>query len=63
MPLLLNNSAHWLLRAQEVRLLAQQLEDAEAKAAILKMADEYGRLAVRAEQMNKTVPVVSGADK
>jgi hypothetical protein len=48
MPTLLNNPAHWHLRAQETRLLASQLEDPEAKATILKMADEYDRLAIRA---------------
>jgi hypothetical protein len=50
MPLLLNNPAHWHLRAQEARLLASQLEDPEAKAATLKIADEYDRLAVRAAE-------------
>ncbi|MBV9968464.1 MAG: hypothetical protein JO228_00645 [Xanthobacteraceae bacterium] len=48
MPVLLNNPAHWHLRAQEARLLAAQLEDPEAKAATLKIAEEYERLAVRA---------------
>jgi hypothetical protein len=48
MPSLLNNPAHWHLRAQEARLLASQLEDPEAKAATLKVAGEYDRLAVRA---------------
>jgi hypothetical protein len=48
MPVLLNNPAHWHLRAQEARLLASQLEDPEAKAATLKIAEEYERLAVRA---------------
>ena len=48
MPILLNNPAHWHLRAQEARLLAAVLEDPEAKAATLKIADEYDRLAVRA---------------
>ena len=50
MPTLLNNPAHWHLRAQEARLLAAQLEDPEAKAATLKIAEEYDRLAVRATQ-------------
>jgi hypothetical protein len=44
----LNNPAHWHLRAQEARLLAAQLEDPVARAATLKIADEYDRLAVRA---------------
>jgi hypothetical protein len=48
MPALLNNPAHWHLRAQEARLLANALEDPEAKAATLKIADEYDRLAQRA---------------
>jgi hypothetical protein len=47
---------------QEVRLLAQQIENAEAKAVILKMADEYDRLAVRAaERINKTILLVSAS--
>jgi hypothetical protein len=49
-PVLLNNPAHWHLRAQEARLLASQLEDPEAKAATLKIADEYDRLALRAAE-------------
>jgi hypothetical protein len=48
MPTLLNNPAHWHLRAQEARLLAAALEYPEAKAATLNIADEYDRLAVRA---------------
>jgi hypothetical protein len=48
MPILLNNPAHWHQRAQEARLLASQLKDPEAKAATLKIAEEYDRLAVRA---------------
>jgi hypothetical protein len=47
-PTLLNNPAHWHLRAQEARLLARALEDPHAKEATLKIADEYDRLAVRA---------------
>ena len=50
MPVLLNNPAHWHLRAQEARLLASQLEDQEAKAATLKIAEEYDRLAIRAAE-------------
>jgi hypothetical protein len=48
MPSLLNNPAHWQLRAEETRVLAAQLLDPEAKATILKIADEYERLARRA---------------
>jgi hypothetical protein len=48
MPRLLNNPAHWHLRAQEAQLLAAQLQDPVAKAATLKIAAEYERLAARA---------------
>jgi hypothetical protein len=50
MPILLNNPAHWHLRAQEARLLANHLEDPEVKAATLKIAEEYERLALRAAE-------------
>jgi hypothetical protein len=45
MPSHLSHSNYWRLQAQEARLTAQRLEDAEAKAAMLKKADEYDRLA------------------
>jgi hypothetical protein len=48
MPSLLNNSGHWLQRAQETRRLAESISDAEAKATLLSIAEEYERLAQRA---------------
>jgi hypothetical protein len=48
LPALLNNPAHWHLRAEEARLLADKLIDPVAKATILKMAEEYEKLAARA---------------
>ena len=57
MPELLANPDHWHLRAQEARRRAQKLEDPEAKAVQLKMADKYDRLAAHAtEWMNKNPP-------
>jgi len=47
MPSLLNDPAHWYLRATEARLLGSQLEEPEAKAAMLKIAEEYERVAMR----------------
>jgi hypothetical protein len=47
MSSLLNDPAHWRLRAQ-AQLLASQLDDPVAKAATLKIAQEYERLAARA---------------
>ena len=48
MPILLNNPAHWQQRAEEARLLSSQLIDPEAKAATLRITEEYERLAARA---------------
>lgn len=45
MPSHLSHSDYWRLQAQEARLTAQRLEDPEAKAAMLKKADEYDHLA------------------
>jgi predicted DNA-binding ribbon-helix-helix protein len=51
---LLTNPVHWHFRAQEARRLAQKLDDSEAKAATLKMADRYARLAARRPPFNGT---------
>jgi hypothetical protein len=48
MPSLLNNSGHWKQRAQEARRLADSVSDPEARTTLLKIADEYERLAARA---------------
>jgi hypothetical protein len=56
MSRLLNNPAHWNLRAQEAKLLASQLQDLVARAAILKIADEYERLATRALRREQEEP-------
>jgi predicted DNA-binding ribbon-helix-helix protein len=42
------NPVYWHLRAQEARRLAQILDDPQARAAKLKMADRYARLAAYA---------------
>jgi hypothetical protein len=45
---LLNSPEHWHLRAEEARSLASQLDDPDAKATMIRMADEYEKLAARA---------------
>jgi hypothetical protein len=58
----LNNAAQWKVRAQEARVLAEAPNGHPgAHAAILKIAEEYERLAVRAAQRNNSsvMPVSS----
>jgi hypothetical protein len=50
MPQFLNDTAHWKLRAEEARQLAENLGNPEAKASILKIASEYDNLALRAAE-------------
>jgi hypothetical protein len=46
----INDPKHWLDRAREARALAEQLDDLEAKRTMLKNANDYERLAQRAEE-------------
>jgi hypothetical protein len=43
-----NDPSHWLDRAEHMRELVEQSQDAEAKAAMLRVASEYEKLAGRA---------------
>ena len=45
---LLNDSAHWLQRAQEIRAMADSMTDTPAKLSMLGIADSYEELARRA---------------
>jgi hypothetical protein len=43
-----NESDHWRVRAEEARILARQMDDSESKDAMLRIAEDYERLARRA---------------
>lgn len=47
---IVNNPDHWRNRAEEVRLLAEDMKDDVSKQTMLRIADDYERLALRAEQ-------------
>jgi len=50
---LFNNADHWRQRAEETRILAEQISDETEKKTMLGIADDYDKLAVRAAQRQK----------
>jgi hypothetical protein len=50
MPLIFNDSQHWRDRANEARSLADKMTHIDGQAHMLAVAEEYERIAARAEQ-------------
>jgi DNA invertase Pin-like site-specific DNA recombinase len=46
----LEDPEHWLQRAKETRALAEAIADIESKRTMLKIAEEYEKLALQASQ-------------
>jgi hypothetical protein len=52
----IHDPKHWRERAQEARIIAESMNDAESKQRMLGIAKDYERLAERAESRAKTAP-------
>jgi hypothetical protein len=44
-----NDPKHWRDRAAQMRVLAEEMKEPEAKATMLRLADDYDKLADRAD--------------
>lgn len=50
---ILNDAEHWRKRAEEAATIADGIQDAESRRRLLLIADEYMKLAERAEERRK----------
>jgi len=55
----LDDPKHWRDRAEEVRTLAEQMSDPETRRIMRGIADDYEKLAKRAEQRKGKTPTDS----
>jgi hypothetical protein len=49
-----DDAQHWRTRAEQTRKVSEGMRVPEAKAAMLRIADEYERLACRADEKAQT---------
>ena len=61
---LLNDARHWRARAEELRIAAEDLRDPVNRATALRIAEDYERLAARAEERsNRSSAASPGSEK
>ena len=50
MTRIVDNPAHWIMRAEEARTIADEITDPESKKIMMNIAESYERLAVHAQR-------------
>jgi hypothetical protein len=50
MNALIDDPVHWLARAEEARVIAEDMKDPESRRIMLGIADDYEKLALRARE-------------
>ena len=55
-PHIINDARHWRARAEEMRSAAEDMRDPENRQTALRIADDYDRLAQRAEERSRKLP-------
>jgi hypothetical protein len=49
----INDFKHWRERAEKLRIVAESLSDPHSRATLLQIAEDYEKLAARAEERSK----------
>jgi hypothetical protein len=57
----INDAGHWRERANEMRALAADVNDRSAQATMLQIADDYDKLAKRADERAAASEAAKGA--
>ena len=57
MPTAFGTQQHWELRAREARAMAERIDGLDARRAMLGIAENYEKLAKRAEAREARVPM------
>ena len=61
-PIIYGSADHWMARAEEARAMAKNIQDADAKRAMLEIAENYEKIAKRAEAREIGIPTPGHKD-
>jgi len=56
----LNDPRHWRMRAEEMRRLTEEMRDEDARGMMLRLVNDYEKIAARMEQTSQADPLPRG---